>query len=232
MITKHLPYVKRIVYRIATKLSFCIEIDELINAGNIGLIKAAERYDVSRGNKFMNYAVHRIKGEVLSELRNRDFLSRSHRRKVRELEHTDSKLEKKLGRKAKDNEVLRELGWNHDQFYKIKEKSRYSFISLEEIGFLSKKDKKDLTSYLGNNDDTKDALTLIRLAEIENTIFRAIEQLAEKEKLVISLYYWEELTMKEIGITLDISEARVSQIHSKAINHLRRKLKKEILIEG
>lgn len=231
MTTKHLSHVKKIVHRIATNLPSYIEIDELINAGNIGLIEAAERYDVSRGNKFMNYAVYRIKGEVLSELRNRDFLSRSHRRKVRELEHTDSKLEKKLGRKAKDNEVLKELGWNHDQFYKIKEKSRYSFISLEEIGFLSKKDKKDLTGYLGNNGGTKDALTLIRQAEIENTIFGAIEQLAEKEKLVISLYYWEELTMKEIGITLDISEARVSQIHSKAINHLRSKLGKEILIE-
>lgn len=232
MTTEHLPHVKRIVQRIATNLPSYIEIDELINAGNIGLIEAAERYDVSKGNKFMNYAVYRITGEVLSELRNRDFLSRSYRRKVRELENTHSKLERKLGRKAKDNEVMKELGWSHDQFYKINEKSRYSFISLEGIKFLSKKDKKDLTSYLGNNDDTKDALTLIRLAEIENTIFGAIEQLAEKEKLVISLYYWEELTMKEIGITLDISEARVSQIHSKAINHLRRKLKKEILIEG
>ena len=228
LITEYLPYVKRIVHRIAVHLPSTIDIDDLMNVGVIGLIQAVDRYDPSRDNKFMTYAVFRIKGAVLSELRSRDFLSRSNRRKIRDLENACMKLEQKLGREVDDSEVAEELGVDIEQVYRTKQMSSISFISFEELGFSSRDEKEKLLSYLVDNDD--DALTLTRLKEIKEAVARAIEQLPEKEKLVISLYYLEELTMKETGKVLNITESRVSQIHSQAILRLRAKLKKEKLI--
>ena len=228
LITEYLPYVKRIVHRIAVHLPSTIDIDDLMNVGVIGLIQAVDRYDPSRDNKFMTYAVFRIKGAVLSELRSRDFLSRSNRRKIRDLETACSKLEQKLGRDVDDEEVAQELGIAVDQVYRTKQMSSISFISFEELGFSSRDEKEKLLSYLIDNDEN--ALTLTRLKELKDAVARSIEQLPEKEKLVISLYYLEELTMKETGKVLNITESRVSQIHSQAILRLRAKLKKEKLI--
>jgi RNA polymerase sigma factor for flagellar operon FliA len=228
LITEYLPYVKRIVHRIAVHLPSTIDIDDLMNVGVIGLIQAVDRYDPSRDNKFMTYAVFRIKGAVLSELRSRDFLSRSNRRKIRDLENACSKLEQKLGREVDDVEVAQELGIEVDQVYRTKQMSSISFISFEELGFSSRDEKEKLLNYLIDNDDN--ALTLTRLKELKEAVAKAIEQLPEKEKLVISLYYLEELTMKETGKVLNITESRVSQIHSQAILRLRAKLKKEKLI--
>ena len=230
LINEHLPNVKRIVHRIASHLPSNVEIDDLVNSGIIGLIEAAERYDPTRDNKFMTYAMFRIEGAVLSELRSRDYLSRSNRRKSRELEKAYLELEQKLGREVKDKEVANELGLELDEFHEIRKMSGISFIKFEEIGYSSKEDKENLVSYLVNG-DTDDALTLTRMREVGAGVAKAIEQLPEKEKLVISLYYWDELTMKEIGKVLDITESRVSQIHSQAIIHLRGKLRKESLIE-
>jgi len=228
LITEYLPYVKRIVHRIAVHLPSTIDIDDLMNVGVIGLIQAVDRYDPGRDNKFMTYAVFRIKGAVLSELRSRDFLSRSNRRKIRDLETACSKLEQKLGRDVDDEEVAQELGIAVEQVYRTKQMSSISFISFEELGFSSRDEKEKLLSYLIDNDEN--ALTLTRLKELKDAVARSIEQLPEKEKLVISLYYLEELTMKETGKVLNITESRVSQIHSQAILRLRTKLKKEKLI--
>lgn len=228
LIAEYLPYVKRIVHRIAVHLPSTIDIDDLMNAGVIGLIQAVDRYDPSRDNKFMTYAAFRIKGAVLSELRSRDFLSRSNRRKIRDLENACLKLEQKLGREVDDEEVAQELGIAVEQVYRTKQMSSISFISFEELGFSSRDEKEKLLSYLIDNDDN--ALTLTRLKELKEAVAKAIEQLPEKEKLVISLYYIEELTMKETGKVLNITESRVSQIHSQAILRLRAKLKKEKLI--
>jgi len=228
LITEYLPYVKRIVHRIAVHLPSTVDIDDLMNVGVIGLIQAVDRYDPGRDNKFMTYAVFRIKGAVLSELRSRDFLSRSNRRKIRDLENACLKLEQKLGREVDDNDIARELGIDVEHVYRTRQMSSISFISFEELGFSSRDEKEKLLSYLVDNDD--DALTLTRLKELKEAVARAIEQLPEKEKLVIALYYVEELTMKEAGKVLDITESRVSQIHSQAILRLRTKLKKEKMI--
>ena len=231
LIIEYLPYVKRIVQRISVHLPSNVETDDLINAGIIGLIQAAERYDPTMENQFITYEVFRIKGAVLSELRSRDFLSKSNRRKAREIENTFLSLEQKLSRQAKDEEVAENLGLSLDEFYRIKKISSISFISFEEIGYTSKEDQKSLMHYLISH-DTEDALTLTRLNEIETAIAEAIGALPDKERKVISLYYWEEFTMKEIGKTLDITESRLSQIHSQAIGRLRRKLIKEHLVEN
>ena len=208
LITEYLPYVKRIVQRIAVHLPASIDIDDLMNVGVIGLIQAVDRYDPRRDNKFMTYAAFRIKGAVLSELRARDFLSRSNRRKIRELDNAYLKLEQKYGRAVEDFEVAEELGIDMDQVYKTRQMSSISFISFEELGYTSKDEQEKLMKYLINNDE--DALSATRLKELKTAIARSIDQLAEKEKLVISLYYLEELTMKEVGKVLNITESRVS----------------------
>jgi RNA polymerase sigma factor for flagellar operon FliA len=224
-----LPYVKRIVQRLAVHLPSTVDIDDLMNVGVIGLIQAVDRYDPRRDNKFMTYAIFRIKGAVLSELRARDFLSRSNRRKIRELESAYLRLEQKLGREADDQEIARELGVDLEQIYRTKQMSSISFISLEELGVSSRDEKEKLLSYLINNED--DALSMTKLKELKKAMALAIKQLPEKERLVISLYYLDELTMKETGKVLGITESRVSQIHSQAILHLRTKLRKQKLLE-
>jgi RNA polymerase sigma factor for flagellar operon FliA len=230
LITEYLPYVKRIVQRLAVHLPSTVDIDDLMNVGVIGLIQAVDRYDPRRDNKFMTYAIFRIKGAVLSELRARDFLSRSNRRKIRELESAYLRLEQKLGREADDHEIARELGVDLEQVYRTKQMSSISFISLEELGVSSRDEKEKLLSYLINNDD--DALSMTKLKELKEAMAQAIKQLPEKERQVISLYYLEELTMKETGKVLGITESRVSQIHSQAILHLRTKLRKQKLLES
>jgi RNA polymerase sigma factor for flagellar operon FliA len=229
LITEYLPYVKRIVQRLAVHLPSTVDIDDLMNVGVIGLIQAVDRYDPRRDNKFMTYAIFRIKGAVLSELRARDFLSRSNRRKIRELESAYLRLEQKLGREADDQEIARELGVDLEQVYRTKQMSSISFISLEELGVSSRDEKEKLLSYLINNED--DALSMTKLKELKEAMALAIRQLPEKERLVISLYYLDELTMKETGKVLGITESRVSQIHSQAILHLRTKLRKQKLLE-
>jgi RNA polymerase sigma factor for flagellar operon FliA len=177
----------------------------------------------------MTYAIFRIKGAVLSELRARDFLSRSNRRKIRELESAYSRLEQKFGREVEDIEVAQELGIDLEQVYRTKQMSSISFISLEELGVSSRDEKEKLLNYLINNED--DALTMTKLKELREAMAEAIKKLPEKERLVISLYYLEELTMKETGKILGITESRVSQIHSQAILHLRTKLRKQNLLD-
>ena len=229
LISEYLPYVKRIVQRLAVHLPSTVDIDDLMNVGVIGLIQAADRYDPRRDNKFMTYAIFRIKGAVLSELRARDFISRSNRRKIRELESAYQRLEQKLGREVDDKEIAQELGIELEQVYRTKQMSSISFVSLEELGVSSKDEKEKLMNFLANNED--DALNLTKLKELKEALAEAIKQLPEKERLVVSLYYLDELTMKETGKVLGITESRVSQIHSQAIMHLRSKLRKQKLLE-
>jgi RNA polymerase sigma factor FliA len=230
IITEYLPYVNRIVNRIATHLPPTVETDDLVNVGIIGLIQAIERYDPQRDNKFMTYAVFRIKGAVLSELRSRDFLGRTTRKKIRNLERAYLKLEQKLGREVEDSEVAKEMGLDMEQFYQVKRMSSISFVSFEEIGY-TKRDEQEqfLTNLFGGNG--RDALSMTTIKEIKSTLAQHIDDLPGKEKLVISMYYSDEMTMKEIGEVLEITESRVSQIHSQAVIHLRAKLRKDGLLE-
>jgi RNA polymerase sigma factor for flagellar operon FliA len=231
IITEYLPYVNRIVNRIATHLPPTVEVDDLVNVGIIGLIQAIERYDPTRDNKFMTYAVFRIKGAVLSELRSRDFLGRTTRKKIRSLEKAYLKLEQKLGREVKDEEVAAEMEIDLDQFYQVKRMSSISFVSFEEIGYSTREEKDNFLGRIFKSDNGGDALLMTTIKEIKATLAAHIEQLPEKERLIISMYYADELTMKEIGKVLNITESRVSQIHSQAVIRLRSKLRKDGLIE-
>jgi RNA polymerase sigma factor for flagellar operon FliA len=229
LLNEYLPYVKRIVQRIATHLPSSVDVEDLMNVGVIGLIQAVDRYDPKRDNKFMTYAIFRIKGAVLSELRSRDFLSRSSRRRLREMETACQRLEQRLGRNADDHEVARELGVDLEELHRTKQMSNISFISFEELGVSSRDEKEKLMNYLVHHED--DALSQTRLKELKSALTQAIEQLPEKERMVISLYHLDELTMKETGEVLNITESRVSQIHSQAIMRLRNRLRKERLLD-
>ena len=229
LIEAYLPHVKRIVHRIAIHLPPHVEIDDLIHVGVIGLMQAIERYDSSRNNTFLTYAIFRIKGAVLSELRSRDFLSRSNRRKVRELDRAYMGLEQKMGRAVDDWELADEIGMPIEEIQEIKKLSSISFVSFEEMGIQTEEEKRSVVDALLNK-GADDALTLTRVKEMKNAVAEAIEQLPEKEKLVISLYYVDELTMKEAGKALSITESRVSQIHSQAVIHLRSHLRKQGLL--
>lgn len=229
-IMQYLPHVKRIVQRIAVHLPQSVEIEDLLNVGVIGLIQAIERYNPDRDNKFMTYAAFRIRGAVLSELRSRDYISRTNRRKVKELEKTYLKLEQKKGEDVEEHEVVKEMGVSFEEFHKIKQMSSISIISLDEMGYSSDK-KRDSLSEMFINNREEDALNQTGIKEIKAAIAKTIDELPEKEKLVISLYYMDELTMKETGKVLGITESRVSQLHSKAITRLRAKLRRKKLVE-
>jgi len=229
LIHEYLPYVKRIVQRIANHLPASVDVEDLMNVGVMGLIQAVDRFDPKRDNKFMTYAIFRIKGAVLSELRSRDFLSRSSRRKLRELEQTCQRMEQRLGRDVDDVEVAEELGIDIDELHRTRQMSSISFISFEELGVSSRDEKEKMMNFLIHNEE--DALSQTRLRELKSALARAIDQLPEKERLVMSLYYFDELNMKETGEALNITESRVSQIHSQAIMRLRKKLRKEQLLD-
>jgi len=229
-IVEYLPFVKAVVHRIAVHLPPSVEVDDLINAGVIGLMNAMENFDPKRQNKFSTYAAFRIKGAVLSELRSRDYLSRSSRSKIRELSTAYERLGRKMGREVTDEEIAAEMNIELDEFYKIRAMSNMSFISFEEMGISSNEERSGLMRYL-IDETAEDPSNLTGLKELKGGIASAIEELPEKEKLVVSLYYWEELTMKEIGEALDLTESRVSQIHSQAIIRLKTKLRNKGLAD-
>jgi RNA polymerase sigma factor for flagellar operon FliA len=226
LILEYLPYVKRVVQRLAAQLPPSVDQEDLVNAGIIGLIQAVDRYDPTHETKFITYAVYRIRGSVLSELRSRDYLSRATRKKIRELEKTCLMLEQRLGREAEDDEIAAEMGIDLEQMFNLKKMAGISFVTYEEMGFNSYNEKKGLMNYILKS-ETEDALDLTRIKEMKNAVARAIGQLDERDRLVMTLYYYEEMTMKEIGMVLNITESRVSQIHSQAVMRLRSKLRKE-----
>lgn len=226
---KYLPHVKRIVERIAIHLPPTIDKDDLIQAGIVGLIEAMDRFDPDRGNKFITYASYRIKGAVLAELRSRDFLSRTSRRKVREMDQAYTRLESLMDRDITDQDVADEMGISLEKYYEIKAMAHITFIQFDRLEFLDSEGVDPFRSYVLSS-DRADVSKIIGLKEIFSALTEAIDQLPEKDKLVISLYYQDELTMKEIGEVMDITESRVSQIHSKAIMRLRKKLRMQKLI--
>jgi RNA polymerase sigma factor for flagellar operon FliA len=226
VISEYLPYVKKIVYRFSRHLPPSVDMDDLINVGVIGLMQAMESFNPEMDNKFITYAVFRIKGAILSELRSRDFLSRKNRKKLRELDSAHLNLERKLGRKVDDCELAEEIGVDLEQLYEIKNLSTIAFVSFDEFGYLTMKSEREDSADLPYG-ESEDAFSLIQMKELKSALAEAIRKLPQKEALVISLYYMDELTMKEIGEVLDISESRVSQIHSRALHRLRRRFKNE-----
>jgi RNA polymerase sigma factor FliA len=227
VINEFSPLIKYIASRIAIRLPPHIDLNDLINAGVIGLIDAIEKFDATKQIKFKTYAEFRIRGAILDELRSMDWVPRSVRQKARKVEDAYSRLEYNLGRPASDAEVAREMNVDIDTFHKLlSETASVSLLSLDDLGEddadLS---KRNLLEYILQ--DEKDWPShKIRYAEVREIVAKGIQTLPDKERMVISLYYYDELTMKEIGHVLKFTESRVSQIHTKAILRLRSKMQK------
>jgi len=225
LILTYTPLIKYIAARLASRLPTHIALDDLISCGIIGLIDAIEKFDPAKNVQFKTYAEFRIKGAMLDELRSLDWVPRSVRRKVTGLEKTYSDLEKKLGRPASDEEVAEALDMGLDSFHKLLDETKS--VSFMDIDLLRQKhleatDDNLLDTFAANEADPFAALNI---AEVREVVAKAITELPEKEQLTVSLYYFDELTMKEIGEVLGYTESRISQMHSKAMLRLRSKLK-------
>ena len=227
IINEFAPLIKYIASRIAIRLPPHIDLNDLINAGVIGLIDAIEKFDASKQIKFKTYAEFRIRGAILDELRSMDWVPRSVRQKARKVEDAYAKLEYNLGRPASDEEVATQMNIDMESFYRLlSETASVSLLSLDDLGEddtdLS---KRNLLEYI-IQDERDWPSHKIRYAEVRDMVAKAIQSLPEKERMVISLYYYDELTMKEIGHVLKFTESRVSQIHTKAVLRLRSKMQK------
>ena len=226
VIIQYSPMIKYVANRIAMRLPPHIEVDDLISVGVLGLMDAITKYDSSRGAKFKTYAEFRVRGAILDELRSMDWVPRSIRQKASKVDKVVQGLQAKLRRTPEDEEVAQEMGLSLDQFHEtLNETKSIPIFSLEDLGIAKESgDQQSLLDCLAGKADA-DPQTQVRLVELKEIIAKAIDALPEKERLMVSLYYYEELTMKEIGAVLDITESRVSQIHSKAVYRLRTKLK-------
>ncbi len=222
---RYFPLVKYVVDKIASGLPKSIERGDLTNTALIGLFDAMEKYDEGRGTKFETYAIWRIKGAVLDELRSLDWASRTTRRKAREIERVCSALDQRLGRAASEQEMADAMGLSLHEFVRLLEEVRgTALLSLDQT--LQVDDEHDLAGLAEMIEDksTADSLSRIEEEEFRRVLLEMINGLTEQERLVVALYYYEEMTLKEIGEALQISESRVSQIHTKAILRLKGRL--------
>ena len=224
-VEKYAPLVKYVAGKISIGMPHSIEFDDLVSYGIFGLLDAIEKYDPNRGIKFKTYAMTRIRGAIFDELRSIDWIPRSIRQKAKQIEQVIAELENKLGRTVEDDEIAREMGISNDEFQSLLNKlSGTAMLSLNDIWYLG--DDSDELSILETLEapENMNPDVLIEKEEIRDYIIDAIKKLPEKEKKVIVLYYYEDLTLKEIGEVLEVTESRVSQLHTKAIMRLRGRL--------
>ena len=224
------PLVKYVAGRMSSGLPAHVEEADLISYGLGGLISAIERFDLSREIKFETYAITRIRGAIIDELRTLDWVPRSVRARAREIERVNMKLEAKLQRAPTDDEMSVELGVSLEDFHDaLLEISNSTIVALDELWNVSDSsgDQVSLLDTLPDR-DAPDPQALVDQGELRDRIADAIAALPEREKLVIALYYYENLTLREIGEVLGVTESRVSQLHTKAVLRLRSKLGPEL----
>mgnify|MGYP003952761047 CR=1 FL=1 len=225
IIIEYAPLIRYIAQKIASRLPSSIELDDLISCGVIGLMDAIEKFDPSRDNKFKTYAEFRIRGAILDELRAQDWVPRSIREKAKLVERTYIKLESKLGRPATDEEMCEELNLEQEEFYDLLNKAKsISLLNIDDSTTFKRGDKK-LISSLMENSRSSNPFVAVNYKYAKDKIKEGIKQLPEKQRLVLSLYYYEDLNLKEIGQVLDVTESRVSQLHTQAILKLKGKLR-------
>jgi RNA polymerase sigma factor for flagellar operon FliA len=226
LVVSHLPLVKFIVDRIASSLPPHLDRDDLRSAAVIGLISAAERYDPTRGVQFKTFAEQRIRGTIMDELRAQDWLTRSLRDKFKKLEREFSQLEQRLGRNPSSDEVAGAMGLELKDYFRLLEEIHLlSFVSLDDAWHDEDGAPFGLLDVLEDKGTESPQSQLIARQTVER-LAEAIDNLPEKERIVVTLYYYEELNLKEIGAVLDLTESRISQLHSQAIIRLRGKMKR------
>jgi RNA polymerase sigma factor FliA len=226
LILNYSPLVKYVAGRLSANLPQTVDNADLISYGIFGLIDAIEKFDLDRGIKFETYAIARIKGAIIDELRAMDWVPRSVRARARDIERAIMTLEGSLKRSPTDAEVAGELGIPVKELHDIFAKLSYtSIVSFEEL-WAPGTDKDDRSSLVSTiRDETaEDPVQMFESEEIKDILAGAIERLPERERTVVVLYYYEGLTLKEIGQVLGVTESRVSQLHTKSVLRLRARL--------
>jgi RNA polymerase sigma factor for flagellar operon FliA len=229
LVLRYVTLVKYVAGRLAIGLPPSVQADDLISSGILGLMDAIDKYDLERDTRFETYAVTRIRGAILDELRALDWIPRSTRQKARKLENTYIELENSLGRAATMEEVAKKMNLSTSALYGLLDEVRSTnLVSLDE--FVQGKDGDGQTRLVDAVEDrvSLDPTDRIDIEDLKDVMNGAILRLPPRERLVIALYYYEELTLKEIGSILNVSESRISQIHTKAIVRLRGKLRSQV----
>ncbi|MBE0446578.1 MAG: RNA polymerase sigma factor WhiG [Actinobacteria bacterium] len=226
LILHYSPLVKYIAGRISANLPQNIDQGDLVSYGIFGLIDAIEKYDTTRDIKFETYAINRIKGAIIDELRALDWVPRSVRHRARELERIYYELENNLKRPPTDNEVATAMGMSVEEHHELLSQLSYtSMLALEELWSVG--DKDDKVSLIDSIEDTTspDPAVSFEFEEMKTILADAIQKLPEREQIVIALYYYDGLTLREIGDILGVTESRVSQLHTKAVIRLKSKMR-------
>lgn len=224
IVHKYLHLVKYVAGRISVNLPPNVELNDLINDGILGLIDAIEKYDDARGVKFETYAITRINGAILDALRSLDWVPRAVRQRARELERAYQVLEAEFGRVPTEDELAGKLGISRKELDNLMQRVRgTAVLSLEE--FLPNEKGYEIPLVDTLKDAENDVTSAVEQREVRSALVTAVEDLPPQERTVISLYYFDGLTLKEIKSALNVSESRVSQIHAQAVIHLRQKLR-------
>lgn len=221
----HAPLVKRLAHQMRAKLPPSVEVDDLIQAGMIGLLDAINRYEEAHGAQFETYAAQRIRGAMLDELRSRDWMPRNVRQNMRKIEVAINVLQQRHGRSPSETEIATELKISLTEYQEmLSEGGGHQLIYYEDFH-----DTDDSENFLDRYavDESGDPLRSLLNDAFRSAVVQAIEALPEREKLVMGLYYEQELNLKEIGAVLSVSESRVCQLHSQAISRLRAILKEQ-----
>ena len=218
LITNHAPLVKRIAYHMIARLPASVLVDDLIQAGMIGLLDAARQYDATQGASFETYATIRIRGSMIDELRRNDWAPKSVHKKARDLAEAIKIIEDRTGRDAQDKEVAEQMGISLDEYYAIlKDTSTSKLFSVEELGL-------DNDSYSGMAHGNDNPLEEVEDSHFNEHLAAAIETLPERERQVLAMYYDEEFNLREIGEVFGVSESRISQILSQTHARLRARM--------
>lgn len=222
LLNRYLPLVRNVAGRMAINFPRSVELCDLVNTGVIGLIEAFHNFDPDRGVKFETYAVPRIRGAILDELRSLDWVPRSTRARAREIERALLEFENMEGRPPSDSELAEQLSITVEELhYSLEDVSKTALLSLDELIFREEDNRQVPRIETVEDENANTTLKKLERNELQAFLVSAIDRLTEQEKLVIALYYYEELTLKEIGEVMKISESRVSQIHTKAVLKLR-----------
>ncbi len=227
LVVAYSPLVKFVAGRTGARLPSHVDQADLISYGMLGLIEAMDRFEPERGIRFETFALQRIRGAIIDELRSLDWVPRSVRARAREIEEANSRLEHELGRVPTDAELAERLRMSEGELHEsLLEISNSSILALEEL-WVTPDASGDRVSLLDTLEDESapDPQAALDTTELKDRLQEAIQDLPERETLVIALYYFENLTLREIGEVLGVTESRVSQLHSKAVLRLRSRLK-------
>jgi RNA polymerase sigma factor for flagellar operon FliA len=224
LIREFAPVIKAMAHRLAFRLPAHLDADDLVSAGVIGLMDAMQKYDPSREAKFKTYAEFRIRGAMLDEIRAMDWIPRSVHERIGLLQKTHAELLRAYGRPPTDEEMATALNMSRDELDDFLSRSRGAVVlSIDDLGDQDV-DHREVMRMLVDSQHP-DPLATVVSENVRELVGQAIERLPEKERLVVTLYYYEELTMKEIGLLLNVTESRVCQIHAKAVVRLKSMLR-------